>query len=120
MIPLAIRNSFDIRIQSLIDICKDDTKSVLSPMDRDANVPVQGKSPLVQVKKPYSNLEIVTHVPTLSKISNWSPFIFYASFESKIRLNEIHVLINQPRIYRDSAGHFILKILVLLAQTMLE
>ena len=36
---------------------------------------------------------------TLSKISNWSPYIFYASFESKSRLNKIHASINKPRLY---------------------
>ena len=30
-----------------------------------------------------------TDTYTLSKISNWSPYIFYASFERKIRLSEI-------------------------------
>ena len=49
--------------------------------------------------------EDYTH--TLSKISNWSPYMFYSSFESKIRLNKIHAFINKPRLYRDSAGHFI-------------
>ena len=46
---------------------------------------------------------------TLSKISNWS-LHFYTSFESKIRLNKIHDsinIINKPKIYRDSAGHFV-------------
>ena len=57
---------------------------------------------------------------TLGKISNWSPYIFCASFESKFRLNKIHASLNQPRLYRDSAGHFIQKVLVLFAQTMLE
>ena len=44
---------------------------------------------------------------TLSKISNWSPYIFYVSFESKIRLYKIHASINQPKPCRNSAGHFI-------------
>ena len=38
---------------------------------------------------------------TLSKISNWSPYIVYASFESKSRLNKIHASINKPRLYLD-------------------
>ena len=32
---------------------------------------------------------------------------FYASFESKSRLNKIHASINKPRLYVDYAGHFI-------------
>ena len=32
---------------------------------------------------------------------------FYASFESKIRLNKIHTSLNKPSLYRDSAGHLI-------------
>ena len=31
---------------------------------------------------------------------------FYASFESKVRFHKIPASINQPRLYRDSAGHF--------------
>ena len=43
---------------------------------------------------------------THSKISNCH-FTFYASFESKIRLNIIHASINKPKVYRDTAGHFV-------------
>ena len=50
---------------------------------------------------------ILTLVYTLSKISNRSPYIFYASFESKIRLYKMHSSINQPRSCQDTAGHFI-------------
>ena len=32
---------------------------------------------------------------TLSKISNWSPYIFCVSFESKIRLYKINASINR-------------------------
>ena len=38
---------------------------------------------------------------TLSKISNLSPYIF--TLVLKVRF---HAYINQPRLYRDSAGHF--------------
>ena len=44
---------------------------------------------------------------TLSKISNWSPYIFCVSFKNKIRLYKIHASINQPRPFRNSACHFI-------------
>ena len=44
---------------------------------------------------------------TLSKISNWSPYIFYASFKSKSRLNKMHASINKTKLYLDSAGHSI-------------
>ena len=44
---------------------------------------------------------------TLSKISNWSPNIFCACFESKILLYKIHASINQPRFCQNSAGNFI-------------
>ena len=39
-------------------ICRDDTRQVHRPSDRDVNwmSPVQGKSPPVQVKEPYGNL----------------------------------------------------------------
>ena len=39
---------------------------------------------------------------TLNKISNWSPSILYACFESKIQIYKVHALINQPRCCRDS------------------
>ena len=45
---------------------------------------------------------------TLSKISNWSPYIFCASFESKIRSYKIHASINQARPFKNTACHFIL------------
>ena len=38
---------------------------------------------------------------TLRKISNWSPYFFYASFESDIRLYKMHPSINQPRFCQD-------------------
>ena len=43
-------------------ICRDDTKKVHRPSDRDVNwmSSVQGKSPPVQVKEPYGNLDIIT------------------------------------------------------------
>ena len=43
-------------------ICRDDTRQVHHPSDGDFNLmsSVQGKSPLVQVKEPYSNLDMVT------------------------------------------------------------
>ena len=43
-------------------ICRDHTRKVRHTSDRDVKwmFPVQGKSPLVQVKEPYSNLDIVT------------------------------------------------------------
>ena len=43
-------------------ICRDDARKVHRPSDRDVNwkSPVQGKSPPVQVKEPYSNLDMVT------------------------------------------------------------
>ena len=39
-------------------ICRDDTRQVRCPSDRDINLrpPVQGESPTVQVKEPYSSL----------------------------------------------------------------
>ena len=42
-------------------ICRDDTRYVHGPSDRDVNwmPPVQGESPPVQVKEPYGNLDIV-------------------------------------------------------------
>ena len=59
------------------------------------------------------------HGSTLSEISNWSPYIFYVNFESKIRLYKIHAsIINQGLA---ETLHFIsLKNLVQLAQTVLE
>ena len=50
------------KIRSPSVICRDDTRSVLRPSDQDVNwmSPVQGKSPLVQVKEPYGNLDMVT------------------------------------------------------------
>ena len=43
---------------------KDDTRKVHRPSDRDVNwmSPVQGESPLVQVKEPYGNFDMVTIV----------------------------------------------------------
>ena len=43
-------------------ICRDDTRYVHRPSDRDVNwmSPVQGESPLVQVKEPYGNFDMVT------------------------------------------------------------
>ena len=42
-------------------ICWDDTRTVHHPLDRDINFSsVQGKSPIVQVKEAYSNLDMVT------------------------------------------------------------
>ena len=42
-------------------VCRDDTKEVSHPSDQDVNSvsPVQGKSPLVRVNEPYSNLDMV-------------------------------------------------------------
>ena len=33
--------------------------------------------------------------------------LLYFSFESEIRIYKMHASINQPRVCRDSAGHFI-------------
>ena len=43
-------------------ICRSDTRQVCRPSDLDVNwmSPVQGKSPLVQVKEPYCDLDRVT------------------------------------------------------------
>ena len=43
-------------------IYRDDARQVHRPSDRDVNwmSPVQGKSPPVQVKEPYGNLDMVT------------------------------------------------------------
>ena len=43
-------------------ICRDDTRQVYSPTDQSVNwmSPVQGKSPLVQAKEPYGNLDMVS------------------------------------------------------------
>ena len=45
-------------------ICKNDTSKVHLPLDLDDNwmSPVHGKVPLVQVKEPYGNLDMVTSV----------------------------------------------------------
>ena len=44
---------------------------------------------------------------TLCKISYWSPYMFYASFESNIRLYKIHASINQPRFFRDMRSFYL-------------
>ena len=43
-------------------ICRDDARQVHHPSDRDVNgmFPVMGKSPPVQVKVPYGNLDMFT------------------------------------------------------------
>ena len=45
-------------------ICRDDTRLVYGPLDRNFNwmSPLQGRSPLVQVKEPYSNLDMVNYL----------------------------------------------------------
>ena len=45
-------------------ICRDDTREVHGPLDRDVIwiSPLQGRSPLVQVKEPYSNLDMVNYL----------------------------------------------------------
>ena len=44
-------------------ICRDDTK-VHGPLDRDVNwmSPLKERSPLVQVKEPYGNLDMVNYL----------------------------------------------------------
>ena len=44
-------------------ICRDDIKQLHYPLDLDVNwmSPVQGKSPPVQVKEPYGNLDMVNY-----------------------------------------------------------
>ena len=61
---------------------------------------------IVYINK-YGLFENYSKQCTLSKLSNWSHYIFYACFESKIRLYKIHASLNQPRFCRDAAGHFI-------------
>ena len=45
-------------------ICRDDTRKVHGPLDRGINwmSPLQGRSPLVQVKEPYGNLDMVNYL----------------------------------------------------------
>ena len=52
----------DIRNAFSSVICRDDARKVRRPSDRDVYwmSPVQGKSPPVQVKEPYGNLDMVT------------------------------------------------------------
>ena len=45
-------------------ICRDDTRKVHGPLGRDVNwmSPLKGRSPLVQVKEPYGNLDMVNYL----------------------------------------------------------
>ena len=45
-------------------ICRDDTREVQGSLDRDVNwmSPLKGRSPLVQVKEPYGNLDMVNYL----------------------------------------------------------
>ena len=62
-IPARGEENLGVRTRFLYSvICRDDTRYVLRPSDRDVNwmSPVQGESPLVQVKEPYGNFDMVT------------------------------------------------------------
>ena len=45
-------------------ICRDDTRKVHGPLDREVNwmSPLKRRSPLVQVKEPYGNLDMVNYL----------------------------------------------------------
>ena len=45
-------------------ICRDDTREVHGPLDLGVNwmSPLKGRSPLVQVKEPYGNLDMVNYL----------------------------------------------------------
>ena len=45
-------------------ICRDDTRLVHGPSNQEVNwmSPLQGRSPLVQVKEPYGNLDMINYL----------------------------------------------------------